>query len=226
MKCILVISVCLLLASQVCAAEPSIDANVPSFDVNEPNVDANGILIDLEKAFSKIKTIQTDFTQTKKLKLFKHPVNLKGRVLLQVPDSLLWRVQEPVPYALLLKGKKAVEWDQETGKKKELPFAGTPVFEQILVQIKSWFSGEFLELKKNYDMSIVSRKPLILGFKPKAANSAKNVIEEIRVVIRTDRRYIESMTILEVNGDLTATIFANTLFNQEIPAKAWDVSPQ
>lgn len=212
MKRILILGLCLLLGSKVCATEPA--------------VDANGILTELQKTFSKIKTVQTDFVQTKKLKLFKHPVTLKGHVLLQIPDHLLWRVHEPIQYALMLKGKNAVEWDQETGKTKELLFTDNPIFEQILVQIKNWFSGEFSELKKNYDLSIISQTPLVLGFTPKETNNAKHVIEEIRVVIRADRRYIESMSILEVNGDLTTTLFKNVLLNKEIPAKDWEVSPQ
>ena len=212
MKRILMLGLCLLFGSKVCATEP--------------NIDANGVLTELEKTFSKIKTVQTDFVQTKKLKLFKHPVILKGHLLLQVPDRLLWRVHEPIQYAFMLKGKKAFEWDQETGKTKKLPFTGSPVIEQILVQIKSWFSGEFSQLKKSYDLKILSQTPLVLSFTPKATNKAKHVIQEMRINIRQDRHYIESMAIFEVNGDLTTTRFQNVLLNQEIPAKAWEVAPR
>ncbi|MBN2591448.1 MAG: outer membrane lipoprotein carrier protein LolA [Sedimentisphaerales bacterium] len=219
MKRILIFGLCFLFVVEVYSAEPIVD-------VNKPAVDANDILMELEKSFSKIKTVQTDFVQTKKLKLFKHPVTIKGHILLQVPDSLLWRVYEPVQYALMLKGKKAVEWDQETGKTKDLLFANSQVFEQILVQIKSWFSGEFSELKKNYNLRILNQNPLTLSFAPKETNQIKHAIKELRVVIRTDRRYIESMTILEVNGDTTTTLFEKVLLNQDIPTIKWDVSPK
>ena len=212
MKSLQGLGLCLLIGAKLIAAEPI--------------VDVNEVLTELEKTFSTIKSVQTDFVQTKQLKLFKHPVKLKGHLLLQVPDHLLWRVHEPIMYAFMLKGKKAVEWDQETGKTKELPFTGSPMFEQILVQIKSWFSGEFSQLKKSYDLEILSKTPLILGFTPKEDNHAKHAILKMRVKIREDCRYIESITIFEVNGDLTTTEFQGVILNEEIPAKAWEVSPQ
>jgi len=212
MKRILMLGLCLLLGSEVCATEP--------------DADVNGVLTELEKVFSKINTVQTEFIQTKKLKLFKHPVIIKGRLLLQVPDRLLWRVHEPIQYAFMLNGKEAFEWDEETGKTKKLPFADSPVVEQILIQIKSWFSGEFSQLKKSYDLKILGQTPLVIGFTPKATNKVKHAIREIRVNIRQDRRYIESMAIVEVNGDLTTTRFKNVLLNREIPAEAWEVAPR
>lgn len=212
MKIIQVLGLCFLIGTKLTAAEAI--------------ADVNEVLTELEKTFSSIKTVQTGFVQTKKLKLFKHPVKLKGQVFLQTPDRLLWRVHEPIAYAFMLKGKKAFEWDQETGKTKELPFTGSPMFEQILVQIKNWFSGEFSELKKSYDLKIISKTPLVLGFTPKEDNKAKHAIQTMQVKIREDCRYIESITIFEVNGDMTTTQFQGVKLNQEIPARAWEVSPQ
>ena len=188
--------------------------------------DPNAVLAELEQSFSKITTVQTDFIQVKVLKVFKHPVTIKGRILLQAPDRLLWRVNEPIPYAFLLQGKRATEWDQETGKIRELPFTGNPVFEQILVQIKSWFSGEFSELRKSYDVDVLSQTPLVLRFIPKSDNQAGKVIKEMRVRIREDHRYIESIVIAEVNGDVTTTQFKEVVLNQTIPAEAWRVTPE
>jgi len=212
MKPIQIFGLCLWIGIKLCAAEPV--------------ADVNEVLTELEKTFSKIKTVQTNFVQIKQLKLFKHAVTLKGQVLLQVPDRLLWRVHEPIMYAFMLKGKKAVEWDQETGKTKELPFTGSPMFEQILIQIKSWFSGDFLQLTKSYDLEILSKTPLVFGFTPKEGNKAKHAIQKMQVRIREDCRYIESIAIFEVNGDLTTTEFQGVILNHEIPAKAWEVSPQ
>lgn len=212
MKRIMMLGLCILFGSQIFASEPT--------------VDANSTLVELEKAFSKIKTVQTDFVQTKKLKLFKNPVKIKGQVILEVPDHLLWRVHEPIQYVFMLKGKNAVEWDQETNKIKKIPFSDNPVFKEVIIQIKSWFSGEFSQLKKSYTLNILTEKPLVLSFKPKENNKAVHVIEEIRIVIREDRRYIDSMTINEVSGDTTITTFQNVSINKDIPAKSWEIKPQ
>ena len=54
------------------------------------------VLGDLEKTMSGTKTIQTDFIQEKNLALFKQKFTLKGKIFIQKPVMLSWRVFTPI----------------------------------------------------------------------------------------------------------------------------------
>lgn len=192
----------------------------------EPTPHVTELLGELERSFAGIKTVQTRFQQTKTMKLFSHPVQLAGTILLEPPQRLLWRVERPIRYVFLLDGDKAVEWDEETGKKKKLPLSGNPVFEQILAQIRGWFTGRFSQLMKDYRIQIVTPKPLVLAFAPKEGNRIGKAVREIRVHIREDRRYLQKMVLTEVTGDVTVTDFLDVQIDALIPPEAWEVEPE
>jgi len=53
------------------------------------------ILAMLKERFSSIKTVKSDFIQKNKLKVFNRVIMLKGRLSLESPSRLAWRVDSP-----------------------------------------------------------------------------------------------------------------------------------
>jgi len=180
----------------------------------------------LEKNFSTIQTVQTKFTEEKKLKIFDRTVRLEGRLALESSGRLSWRVESPIQYALVLKDDAAFQWDEETRKVQRLPFSGNPVFETVIAQIQCWFSGRFAALESDYDLQVLSETPPRLVFIPRADRMVAKAIKQVTVSIREDQRYVERIVIEDVSGDQTSIIFHDTRLNEPIDPSAWEVAPR
>src|SRR3990167_4636464 len=74
--------------------------------------DIKTVLEDLEKTMSGTKTIQTDFIQEKNLALFNQKIILKGKVFIQKPGLLSWRVMSPMRYSMVIKGSTINQWNE------------------------------------------------------------------------------------------------------------------
>lgn len=175
----------------------------------------------LEKQISGMQTLQTDFIQEKELAVFKQKIILKGTVFLQKPGQLAWHVKEPVRYSLIMKDGMIRQWDEETGNIQEISLSKNPAFQTALGQMQEWFSGTYTSLLKEYQVSIVSEKPLSLKFNPREDALAANVIKNVTVVFREDERYIHQIHIEEKSGDSTRLTFVNTRLNPSLDESVW-----
>lgn len=187
---------------------------------------AEALFQTLEKNFSTIQTVQTKFTEEKKLKIFDRTVRLEGRLALESSGRLAWRVESPIQYVLVLKDDAAFQWDEETCKVQRLPFSGNPVFETVIAQIQCWFSGRFAALESDYDLQVLSETPPRLVFIPRADRMVAKAIRQVTVSIREDQRYVEQIAIEDVSGDQTSIVFHETLLNEPIDPSAWEVAPR
>lgn len=183
------------------------------------------LLKDLEKSFSTIKTVQTRFRQEKELKIFSRTIVMEGRVVLENPDRLAWRIDTPIQYALVLNGEYALQWDEDSNKVQKMKTHGDPVFEEVIGQIEKWFSGEFASLLNDYDLTVKSEQPPVLEFVPKKDGMIGKVIGRVTITVRTDRRYVERIAIEDVGGDKTTITFHDTVLNTPVAAKEWEVVP-
>lgn len=182
------------------------------------------LLQSLEKSFASIQTVQTQFSQEKKLKIFERTILLEGRLSLENPGRLAWRIDSPIKYILVLDGEYALQWDEETRKVQKMKTTGDPMFEEVLGQIEKWFSGQFNSLLKDYDMTVLSRKPLQMEFVPKSGSLVGKAIKRVAVTVRDDRKYVEALEIEDMSGDLTKIRFHDTILNQPIPVSEWKVA--
>lgn len=184
------------------------------------------LLESLEESFSSIRSVQTRFTQEKQMRIFDRPVVIQGRLSLENPGRLAWRVDRPIRYALVIRDGEALQWDEETRRVQRLPFSGNPVFETVITQIEQWFSGQFLSLAGDYQLEVESDSPPRLAFVPKAEGMAAKAIRRVTVSVREDCRYVEQIVIEDVSGDRTSLVFHDTVLNEPVDSSAWEVVPR
>lgn len=187
---------------------------------------AEALFQTLEKNFSSIQSVQTGFTEEKKLKIFDSTVRIEGRLALESSGRLAWRVDEPIQYVLILKDDAAFQWDEETRRVQRLPFSGNPVFETVIAQIQCWFSGRFAALESDYDLQVLSETPPRLVFTPREDRMVAKAIRQVTVSIRDDQRYVEKIVIDDVSGDQTSIVFHDTVLNAPLAADCWEVVPR
>ena len=183
----------------------------------------SALLQRLEEKFSTIETVQTCFKQEKELKIFDRTIVLTGRVALEKPDRLAWRIDSPIRYALVIDGKQTLQWDEDSNNVQKTKTAGDPVFEEVIGQIEKWFSGKFSSLLEDYNLTVKTEQPPVLEFVPKADRMIAKVLRRITISVRADQAYVERIAIEDVGGDKTTITFFETVLNAPVPATEWEV---
>lgn len=182
----------------------------------------NAVLNKLESSFANVKTVRTRFVQEKRLALFKNALVTRGVIHVQPPDKLLWRVESPIKYVLLIDGKQAKQWDGETGKTQKIPLAGNPVFSAVTEQLRSWFGGRYSLLAQDYVIAQRAETPAVFVFTPKPDTPPAKMLLAVTVTFREDKRYIASIRIDEAGGDSTVLRFEETEINTPFEPKDWE----
>jgi outer membrane lipoprotein-sorting protein len=172
---------------------------------------------------SGTKTIQTDFIQEKNLALFNQKIILKGKVFIQKPGLLSWRVMSPMRYSMVIKGSTISQWDEDTNHVQQVSLAKNPSFQVAIEQMQNWFCGTFKVMLDDYKIILTTEHPITLEFVPLENSVSRNFIKRVTVLFQDDERYIKEVHIEEKNGDSTSLVFVNTQLNQPILPSAWEV---
>ena len=181
------------------------------------------ILEQVQANTKTVKTVQADFVQEKTMQVFSKPLVIKGSLYLQKPDKFSWRTKSPMRYVMVSRAGTIKQWDDESRQVQEFSLTKNPAFSTAFNQMQGWFSGDYVALQKDYNIAVVSRKPLVLIFSPKPTMMAYGIIENVKVSFRDDMRYLSAIEIKEKNSDVTVINFLHTKIDLPINAKAWEV---
>jgi outer membrane lipoprotein-sorting protein len=214
------LSVVLLVRAQAglpLAAEPGRGAMAQPADLA-------AFLQGIGKKASNFKTLKTEFTQEKKMAMFKEKLVMKGRIYLEKPNKIAWHVDSPVRYSVLITDKVIRQWDEDTNKVQEISLAKNPIFQNVLGQLTVWFSGEYGSLLDTNHVRLVRRDPLVIEFIPRDNNVSKKVIKSITITFREDQNYLQQLRIQELSGDVTTINFIHTILNAPLTSKHFEVN--
>jgi outer membrane lipoprotein-sorting protein len=175
------------------------------------------------KKASNFKTLRTEFTQEKKMVMFKEKLIIKGRIFLEKPNKIAWHVDSPVRYSVLITDKFIRQWDEDTNKVQEISLARNPIFQNVLNQLSVWFSGEYGSLLDTNDVRIIKQNPLTIEFVPRENNISKKVVKNITITFRADQNYLQKLRIQEISGDVTTINFMNTILNTPLNSSDFEV---
>lgn len=185
--------------------------------------DLSVFLQGIGKKASNFKTLKTEFTQEKKMVMFKDKLVMKGRIYLEKPNKIAWHVDSPVRYSVLITDKLIRQWDEDTNKVQEISLAKNPIFQNVISQLTVWFSGEYGSLLDTNNVRVVKREPLVIEFTPRDNNVSKKVIKSITITFREDQNYLQQLRIQEMSGDVTTINFIHTILNTPLTSKHFEV---
>ena len=183
----------------------------------------NNVLQDLEIKMSGVKTIQASFIQEKNLALFNQKIILKGKIFIQKPGLLSWRVITPLRYSMVINGNTISQWDEDTNQVQQVSLAKNPSFQVAIQQMQNWFCGAYKSMQGDYKITLTTALPITLQFIPLENAVSGNFIKRVVVLFQNDGLYIKEINIEEENGDTTLLKFIGAKVDQPINLKAWEV---
>ncbi|MDQ0592528.1 outer membrane lipoprotein carrier protein [Chryseobacterium ginsenosidimutans] len=167
----------------------------------------------------EIKTLQSDFTQTKKMDFLDKNIVTYGRMSLKTPNILSWKYLKPYQYSIIFKDNKIFINDQ--GKKSSVD-AKSKTFEKINKLIVGSSNGQMFN-DPEFSVSYFKNGNFnIAKFTPKSAQLLK-YIKQIELHFPKNQSTVSQVNMTEASGDTTNIVFKNTKINAPISASEFSL---
>ena len=124
---------------------------------------------------------------------------------------------------MVIKGHTLQQWDEDSDNVITIDLDSKPIFQVLISQMQSWFSGNYVKQAEDYNISVISKEPLTLKFTPKPSSSTTEFVKSVQIKFKKDLSYISNITIREKSGDSMSMTFSNTKLNSDIPENVWSV---
>ncbi|MPS74263.1 MAG: outer membrane lipoprotein carrier protein LolA [Chryseobacterium sp.] len=167
----------------------------------------------------EIKTLQADFTQTKKMDFLDKSIVTYGKMSLRSPNMLSWKYTKPYQYSIIFKDNKIFINDQ--GKKYSVD-AKSKTFEKINKLIVGSSNGQMFN-DPEFSVSYFKNANFnIAKFTPKSAQLLK-YIKQIELQFPKNESTVSQVNMTEASGDTTNIVFKNTKINAPISASEFSL---
>lgn len=167
----------------------------------------------------EIKTLQSDFTQTKKMDFLDKSIVTYGKMSLKTPNMLSWKYTKPYQYSIVFKDNKIYINDQ--GKKSSVD-AKSKTFEKINKLIVGSSNGKMFNDPEFTVAYFKNGSFNIARFTPKSAQLLK-YIKQIELHFPKNQSTVSQVNMTEASGDTTNILFKNTKINAAIPASEFSL---
>jgi outer membrane lipoprotein carrier protein len=181
--------------------------------------EAKAFVTKISSETKEIKTLQSDFTQTKKMDFLDKNIVTQGRMSLKSPNTLSWKYTKPYQYSIVFKENKIFINDQ--GKKSSVD-AKSKTFEKINKLIVGSSNGQMFN-DPEFSVSYLKNANFnIAKFTPKSAQLLK-YIKQIELHFPKNQSTVSQVNMTEASGDTTNIVFKNTKINAPIPASEFSL---
>lgn len=164
-----------------------------------------------------IQTLQADFTQTKTNDMLAKPVISKGKMAMQMPNTLSWKYISPTPISLISKNGKM--YINNRGRKSEFD-AKSKMFEKINKLMVGSANGSMFTDPDFYVLYFKDNGKNIARFLPKTKQLTRYV-KQLELYFPAGLPTVSQVKMTDANGDLTTIDFRNVKTNAALPADAF-----
>jgi len=181
--------------------------------------EAKAFVTKISSETRQIKTLQSDFTQTKKMDFLDKSIVTYGKMSLKTPNSLSWKYVKPYQYSIVFKDNKIFINDQ--GKKSSVD-AKSKTFEKINKLIVGSSNGQMFT-DPEFSVSYYKNASFnIAKFTPKSAQLLK-YIKQIELSFPKGQSTVSQVNMTEASGDTTNIVFKNTKINAPVAASEFSL---
>ncbi|MCF0221265.1 MAG: outer membrane lipoprotein carrier protein LolA [Fibrobacter sp.] len=169
---------------------------------------AAGSKSDLVSAMSAVtahKVTSGNFKQVKTIKKLNRDFVSTGTFTITNGQGILWNVEKPFPSRLTISGEKMVQ-ESANGKKTEMAAKDNAVFAEFSRTIQAVFSGDVIELEKNFIVSFKkSGNSYVVNLAPLEA-TVRSVV--VNMVLEVSQEF-DKVTLIDAEGNTTVYEFSN-----------------
>lgn len=169
----------------------------------------------VNKLLRAAKCIRADFAEEKTIKVLKRPLTAAGSLIFSGKLGLYRAARTPFVQELLVTSRGISQRDAN-GKVETMDVDKQPLAQGFIDAFLLVFSGDDKALAADFDLYFVGDESAwTLGFVPKKKPLSRFIKS---LAVKGKRGVLESLVVLEVNGDQTSTQFTNVVTDRELSA--------
>ena len=175
------------------------------------------IVDQIDKASSAMKTMQCDFTQTKRMKLLSKEMQSKGVMYFKRPDKLRWQYTSPYDYTFIMNGDKVQIKSMKSTK--NIDVQQNKMFRQITNIILSSIMGGTLRTSADFTVELWQQdKTYFVKLYPKK-KELKQLYQYLEIWFDRELTKVSTVKMMEKTGDMTIVNLLNTKYGVTINEK-------
>jgi outer membrane lipoprotein-sorting protein len=163
-----------------------------------------------------IKTIRSDYVQTRYTAMLKEPIISKGSFFYEKPDRLRWEISKPGPAGFVVNGEKTRRWIGNPDRSEPFELSREPAIRSTVEQVFAWARADIAWIEKRYRITVTGDGNTTLALDPLSPQE-KKYIRSIVLRFSDDLSRLRSVRINERGGDSTVIAFENTDLNATLP---------
>lgn len=188
-----------------------------------PAVEQTALLVQMSKKLKIVKSLKSSFVQERHLSLFLDTLRSEGILYFEVPDKLRWELTKPYKSILIFNSEHVAKFDMEDGKLRKMKLGMEDLLGEVLKQIISIMHGDFDNIKKIYNITVMKGKKYKLILQPGDAGLSK-IIKSLELYIDPASFHVAKIVINEPLGDYIEIRFADDKENIPLNPLIFDLN--
>lgn len=168
-----------------------------------------------------MNTMRCDFVQTKTLKMLKSKVESKGVMYYSKADKLRWEYTSPYRYVFIINGQTV--WLKNSKGNSKVNVAQSKMFKEITRIMMSSVLGTCVSDNNDFRVSLQGKGNSWQAVMTPRRNPMKQMFRQITVCFDMGKAMVESVRMVEKNGDTTLITLKNVKVNTPVNAQMFSI---
>jgi outer membrane lipoprotein-sorting protein len=190
-----------------------VKAQVPT----SPMKDVSGFKQKLTTVAAGIRTIESDFTQEKKLSILSNTLVSKGNFSFRRENDIRWEYLQPYKYLIIISEDKI--YIKEEKDQKQYDIQSNKMFQEMNRFISGCIQGDILKNDKDYKIGYFEDGRYFFVTLVPVAEKMRQMLNEIQIWFDRTDLTVARIRMMESGGDYTRIDFINKKLNTDIPAE-------
>jgi len=189
----------------------SAGAQVPA----TPMKDVAGFRQKLSAVTAGINTVESDFTQEKKLSILSNPLVSKGYFCFRRENNIRWEYLQPYKYLIIISQDKI--FIKEEKDQKQYDIQSNRMFQEMNRFISGCIQGDILKNEKEYKIGYFEDDRNYFVTLVPVSEKMRQMLNEIQIWFDRTDLTVARIRMIESGGDYTKIDFVSKKVNTDIP---------
>ena len=182
-----------------------------------PMKDVAGFKQKLTTITAGINTIESDFTQEKKLSILSNTLVSKGHFCFRRENNIRWEYLQPYKYLIIISKDKI--YIKEEKDQKQYDIQSNKMFQEMNRFISGCIQGDILKNDKDYKIGYFEDGRYFFVTLVPVAEKMRQMLNEIQIWFDRTDLTVSRIRMMESGGDYTKIDFVNKKLNTDIPVE-------
>lgn len=167
----------------------------------------------LATASQLIRTIESDFTQTKVLSVLSEKIITRGRFYFKADNCVRWEYVHPFRYLIIINDRKITI--QNENRVSNYGVQSNTIMHEVNDLIMACLQGKISD-NSNFQLQLFENAQMYLAKLSPVTPKLKRFLYRIDIYFNKRDNSVAKLYMLEIGGDYTKIDFHNKKFNHEI----------